>query len=149
MNLRQKITEDVKAAMRAGEVKRRDALRLLQAALKQKEVDERIDLNDTDVIAIIEKMLKQRRDSIAQYKAAQRQDLAEIEKFEVSVLQTYMPEMLSDADLDHVINEVIASLSKEAPPKIGQVIAVLKPKLAGQADMSKVAQLVKEKMAAN
>jgi len=87
MNLRQKITEDMKSAMRAGDVKRRDALRLLQAALKQKEVDERIELDDAAVVAVIEKMLKQRRDSIAQYEAAQRQDLADIEKFEAGVLR--------------------------------------------------------------
>lgn len=149
MNLRQKITEDIKAAMRAGEVKRRDALRLLQAALKQKEVDERIELDDSAVITVIEKMLKQRRDSITQYETAQRQDLADIEKFEVTVLQAYMPKMLSDVDLDNIINEVVDSLSKETLPKIGQIMAALKPRIAGQADMGRVVQLVKEKIASN
>lgn len=146
MNLRQKITEDMKSAMRAGDVKRRDALRLLQAALKQKEVDERIELDDAAVVAVIEKMLKQRRDSITQYEAAQRQDLADIEKFEVEVLQAYMPEALSDTELDTMISEVIASLGENGSPKIGEVIALLKPKLAGRADMAKVSLLVKAKV---
>lgn len=146
MNLRQKITEDMKSAMRAGDVKRRDALRLLQAALKQKEVDERIELDDAAVVAVIEKMLKQRRDSIAQYEAAQRQDLADIEKFEAGVLQAYMPEALSDAELDTMISEVIASVGENGSPKIGEVMALLKPKLAGRADMAKVSLLVKAKI---
>lgn len=146
MNLRQKITEDMKSAMRAGDVKRRDALRLLQAALKQKEVDERIELDDAAVVAVIEKMLKQRRDSIAQYEAAQRQDLADIEKFEAGVLQAYMPEALSDAELDTMISEVIASVGENGSPKIGEVMALLKPKLAGRADMAKVSLLVKVKI---
>lgn len=149
MNLRQKITEDMKSAMRAGEMKRRDALRLLQAALKQKEVDERIELSDSAVIAVIEKMLKQRRDSIAQYEAAQRQDLADIEKFEVDVLQAYMPEALSDAELNVIIDEAIASFGVDGSPKIGQIIALLKPKLAGRADMGKISGLVKEKIGSN
>lgn len=149
MKLRQKITEDMKSAMRAGDVQRRDALRLLQAALKQKEVDERIELDDGAVVAVIEKMLKQRRDSISQYEAAQRQDLADIEKFEVEILQVYMPVALSDAELDAMINEVITSLGESGSPKIGQIIALLKSRLAGRADMGRVSQLVKEKIASN
>lgn len=136
----------MKSAMRAGDVKRRDALRLLQAALKQKEVDERIELDDAAVVAVIEKMLKQRRDSIAQYEAAQRQDLADIEKFEAGVLQAYIPEALSDAELDAMISEVIASVGENGSPKIGEVMALLKPKLAGRADMAKVSLLVKAKI---
>lgn len=135
--------------MRAGDVQRRDALRLLQAALKQKEVDERIELDDGAVVAVIEKMLKQRRDSISQYEAAQRQDLADIEKFEVEILQVYMPVALSDAELDAMINEVITSLGESGSPKIGQIIALLKSRLAGRADMGRVSQLVKEKIASN
>ncbi len=135
--------------MRAGDVQRRDALRLLQAALKQKEVDERIELDDGAVVAVIEKMLKQRRDSISQYEVAQRQDLADIEKFEVEVLQVYMPVALSDAELDAMINEVITSLGESGSPKIGQIIALLKSRLAGRADMGRVSQLVKEKIASN
>lgn len=146
MNLRQRITEDMKSAMRAGDVKRRDALRLLQAALKQKEVDERVELVDAAVVAVIEKMLKQRRDSIAQYEAAGRQDLADIEKFEVGILQVYMPEALGDAELNTMIDEVIASIEEGRPPKIGEIMALLKPKLAGRADMGKVSQLIKTKI---
>lgn len=136
----------MKSAMRAGDVKRRDALRLLQAALKQKEVDERIELDDAAVVAVIEKMLKQRRDSITQYEAAQRQDLADIEKFEAEILQAYMPEALNDAELDTMISEVIASIEENGSPKIGEVMALLKPKLAGRADMAKVSLLVKAKI---
>lgn len=147
MNLKQTIAEDMKAAMRAGDAKRRDALRLLQAALKQREVDERIELDDAAVISVIEKMLKQRKDSIAQYEAAQRQDLAEIEKFEVDVLKVYMPEALNDAELDVIVNEAIASIEGMTPQKMGQVMALLKTKLAGRADMAKVSALVKSKIA--
>jgi|SRR5690554_5900156 len=146
MNLRQRIAEDVKLAMRAGDSKRRDALRLLQAALKQKEVDERIELDDAAIVAVIEKMLKQRKDSITQYEAALRSDLAEIEKFEVEVLQTYMPEALSDTELNTIVDEVIASIEKDGMLKIGQVMALLKPRLAGRADMGKVSALVKAKI---
>lgn len=136
----------MKSAMRAGDVKRRDALRLLQAALKQKEVDERVELVDAAVVAVMEKMLKQRRDSIAQYEAAGRQDLADIEKFEVGILQVYMPEALGDAELNTMIDEVIASIEEGRPPKIGEIMALLKPKLAGRADMGKVSQLIKTKI---
>ncbi len=132
--------------MRAGDVKRRDAIRLLQAALKQKEVDERVELDDVAVITVIEKMLKQRRDSITQYEAAERQDLADIEKFEVEVLQVYMPKALSDVELDAVITEAIASIGESGSLKIGEIMALLKPKLAGKADMGKVSQFVKEKI---
>lgn len=136
----------MKSAMRAGDVKRRDAIRLLQAALKQKEVDERVELDDVAVITVIEKMLKQRRDSITQYEAAERQDLADIEKFEVEVLQVYMPKALSDVELDAVITEAIASIGESGSLKIGEIMALLKPKLAGKADMGKVSQFVKEKI---
>lgn len=149
MNLKQKIAEDVKSAMRAGDTKRRDTLRLLQAALKQKEVDERIELEDQVVIAVIEKMLKQRKDSIAQFEAAQRADLAEIEEFEIGVLQTYMPEPLNDVELDAIINEAIASAGEGKVPQIGQVMNLLKSRIAGRADMKKVSTLVKERIGKN
>lgn len=149
MNLKQRIAEDVKSAMRAGDTKRRDTLRLLQAALKQKEVDERIELEDQAVIAVIEKMLKQRKDSIAQFEAAQRADLAEIEEFEMGVLQTYMPEPLNDAELDTIINEAIASAGEGRAPQIGQVMNLLKSRIAGRADMKKVSTLVKERIGKN
>ena len=108
MSLKQRITEDMKAAMRSGDTKQRDTIRLLQAAIKQREVDERIVLDDAAVIAVIEKMLKQRKDSIAQYEAAQRLDLANIEKDEVSVLSAYMPQALDDSEIDALITEVIS-----------------------------------------
>jgi uncharacterized protein YqeY len=147
VNLRQQITEDMKSAMRAGDSRRRDAIRLLQAALKQREVDERIELDDVAVIAVIEKMLKQRRDSIAQYEAAHRQDLADAEKFEVSVLQGYMPSALSDAEVDAAITEAVSTTGAKGPQDMGKVMAMLKPRLSGRADMGKVSALVKAKLA--
>lgn len=146
MSLKQRIAEDMKSAMRAGDTRRRDALRLLQAALKQREVDERIELDDAAVVAVIEKMLKQRKDSITQYEAAQRLDLVEIEKFEIAVLRTYMPAALSDAELSVTVDEVIASVGGVMPQKMGQVMALLKTRLSGRADMAKVSALVKSKI---
>jgi uncharacterized protein YqeY len=147
VNLRQQITEDMKSAMRAGDARRRDAIRLLQAALKQREVDERIELDDAVVIAVIEKMLKQRRDSITQYAAAGRRDLADAEKFEVDVLQGYMPSALSDAEVDAAVADAVSMSGAEGPQDMGKVMAVLKPRLAGRADMGKVSALVKAKLA--
>lgn len=146
MNLKQKITEDLKAAMRAGDSKRRDALRLLQAAIKQREVDERLELEDAAIITVIDKMLKQRRDSIAQYEAAQRQDLADIEKYEVEVLRAYMPPRLSEAEVADIVDEVIAATGDAGQQQIGKIMALLKPRLAGCADMTQVAVLVKNKL---
>ena len=148
MSLRQQITEDMKAAMRAGDNKRRDAIRLLQAAIKQREVDERIELDDAAVVAVIEKMLKQRRDSISQYEAAKRMDLADAEKYEVDVLQTYMPQALSDSEVEEVLAEAIAATGAQGQQDMGKVMALLKPKLAGRADMGKVSSLVKAKLSA-
>jgi hypothetical protein len=148
MSLRQQITEDMKAAMRAGDNKRRDAIRLLQAAIKQREVDERIELDDAAVVAVIEKMLKQRRDSISQYEAAKRQDLADAEKYEVDVLQTYMPQALNDSEIEEALAEVIAATGAQGQQDMGKVMALLKPKLAGRADMGKVSSLVKAKLSA-
>lgn len=146
MSLKQQITEDMKTAMRAGDTKRRDAIRLLQAAIKQREVDERIELDDAAVVAVIEKMLKQRRDSISQYEAAQRQDLADAEKYEVGVLQTYMPQTLSDAEVEGALTEAIAATGAQGQQDMGKVMALLKPKLAGRADMGKVSALVKARL---
>jgi uncharacterized protein YqeY len=147
VNLRQQITEDMKSAMRAGDSGRRDAIRLVQAALKQREVDERIELDDAAVIAVIEKMLKQRRDSIAQYEAAHRHDLADAEKFEVSILQGYMPSALSDAEVDAAITEAVSTVGAKGPQDMGKVMAILKPRLSGRADMGKVSALVKARLA--
>ncbi len=116
------------------------------AQLKQREVDERIELSDADVVAIIEKMLKQRRDSISQYKAANRQDLVDVEEFEVSVLQTYMPQQLSEADVLTAIAEAIAATGAAGPQDMGKVMGVVKPKLAGRADMGKVSGLIKAQL---
>ena len=146
MSLKQRITEDMKAAMRSGDTKQRDTIRLLQAAIKQREVDERIVLDDAAVIAVIEKMLKQRRDSIAQYEAAQRTDLADIEKGEVSILSTYMPQALNDSEIDILIAEAISEVAAKGMQDMGKVMALLKPKLAGRADMARVSTRIKEKI---
>ena len=146
MSLKQQITEDMKTAMRAKDTARLGAIRLLLAAMKQREVDERIELSDTDVIVIIEKMVKQRRDSISQFEAANRQELADIEKFEISVLQTYMPQAMTEAEISAAVDEAVATSGAKSPQEMGKVIALLKPKLAGRADMGKVSTLVKARL---
>jgi uncharacterized protein YqeY len=146
MTLKQQITEDMKTAMRAKETARLGAIRLLLSAMKQREVDERIELTDADIVAIIEKMLKQRRDSISQYEAANRQDLADVEKFEVTVLQSYMPQQLSEAEIVSAIAEVIAATGATGPQDMGKVMGAIKPKLAGRADMGKVSGLIKAQL---
>ena len=143
MSLRQKITEDMKAAMRAKETARLSAIRLLLSAIKQREVDERIELTDADTVAIIEKMNKQRRDSIGQYEAAGRQDLADVEKFEMSVLATYMPQQLSETEVQAAVADAISAVAAAGPQDMGKVMGYLKPKLAGVADMGKVSALIK------
>ena len=147
MPLKEQISADLKEAMRAGDVRKRDAIRLLTAALKQKEVDERVTLADADVVTIIDKMLKQRRDSIAQFEKGGRQDLADIEKYELSVLQAYMPQALSEAEIADAVAASIAESGAKSPADMGKVMALLKPKLAGRADMSRVSGLVKAKLA--
>lgn len=137
----------MKSAMRAGDARRRDAIRLLQAALKQREVDERIELDDAAVVAVVEKMLKQRRDSIAQYEAAHRQDLADAEKFEVSVLQGYMPSALSEIEIDAAITEAVSTAGAKGQQDMGKVMALLKPRLFGRADMGKVSALLRARLA--
>ena len=147
MTLKERITEDMKSAMRAGETGKRDAIRLLLAAIKQKEVDERIALDDAAVVAVIDKMLKQRRDSITQYEAAGRQDLADAEKFEAELLTAYMPAGLSAGDVAAAVASAVAETGATGPGDIGKVMAVLKPKLAGRADMSDVSRQVKAALA--
>lgn len=147
MSLKAVITEDMKSAMRAKEAARLGAIRLLLAAIKQIEVDERIELDDVQIIAIIDKMLKQRRDSISQYEAAGRQELADIEHFEISVLQTYMPEAASDAEVDSVIVAAIAETAAVGVKDMGKVMAAVKPKLAGRADMAQVSTRIKAQLA--
>ncbi|MBK6617964.1 MAG: GatB/YqeY domain-containing protein [Nitrosomonas sp.] len=143
MSLKQKIADDMKAAMRAGDKQRRDTLRLLQAGLKQREVDERVEVDDAVVIAVLEKMLKQRLESIKHYVAADRNDLVVIEEAEITVLQHYMPQPLSETELEVIVKDAIAAIEDISPGRMGKVMALLKPKLAGRADMSKVSALVK------
>jgi uncharacterized protein YqeY len=143
MSLKERINDDMKAAMRAGETGKRDAIRLLLAAIKQKEVDERVVLDDAAVVAVIDKMLKQRRDSMAQYEAAGRTDLADAEKFEAGILTGYMPAGLSADEVAVAVAAAVAETGATAPGDMGKVMGVLKPKLAGRADMSEVSKLVK------
>jgi uncharacterized protein len=146
MSLKAQITEDMKTAMRAKDSARLGAIRLLLSAIKQREVDERIELTDADVISVIEKMLKQRRDSIAAFESAKRDDLADIEKFEVSVLQTYMPKQMSDAEISAIVDQVIADSGAQGAKDMGKVVGLVKPLVAGMADMGKVSGLIKAKL---
>jgi uncharacterized protein YqeY len=143
MTLKEQITEDMKAAMRAKDVARLATIRLLTAAIKQKEVDERIELTDDHVLAIIEKMIKQRKDSITQFEAGARQDLADIEKGELAILITYMPAALSDAEVGAEVAAAVEATGAAGPQDMGKVMAVLKSKLSGRADMTAVSALVK------
>lgn len=147
MSLKARITEDMKAAMKAKDAARLSAIRLLLAAIKQREVDERKDMADADVLAVIEKMLKQRRDSITQYEAASRHDLAETEKFEVGILSGYMPQQLSDAEIAQEVRTLIAAVGASGPADMGKVMGAVKAKLAGRADMGKVSAIVKSSLA--
>ncbi len=146
MSLKNQITEDMKTAMRAKDSARLGAIRLLLSAIKQREVDERIELTDADVISVIEKMLKQRRDSITAFESANRVDLADIEKFELGVLQTYMPKPMSDDEIDAIINQVIAESGAEGAKDMGKVVGLVKPLVAGMADMGKVSGLIKARL---
>ena len=136
----------MKAAMRARDAARLSAIRLLLAALKQREVDERIVLTDADVLSVIEKMLKQRRESIVQFEKAARTDLAEVEKFEVGVLSAYLPQQLGEDEIQKEIQSVIAETGASGIKDMGKVMAALKPRLAGKADMAKVSGLVKGRL---
>ncbi|MES1987832.1 MAG: GatB/YqeY domain-containing protein, partial [Pseudomonadota bacterium] len=140
-------TEDMKTAMRAKDSARLGAIRLLQAAIKQREVDERIELGDADVITAIEKMLKQRRDSIAAYESANRTDLADIEKYEVSVLQEYLPQQLTEAEILSILDQVVADTGATGVKDMGKVMAAIKPLVAGKADMGKISGLIKTRLA--
>ena len=146
MPLKEQISADLKEAMRGGDAKKRDAIRLLTAEMKRKEVDERVTLTDTDIVTIIDKMIKQRRDSIAQFEKGGRQDLADTEKYELSVLQVYMPQAMSEAEIADAIAASIAESGAKGPADMGKVMAVLKPRLAGRADMSQVSGLVKARL---
>jgi uncharacterized protein YqeY len=143
LSLKAKITEDMKTAMRAKDSARLGAIRLLQAAIKQREVDERIELNDADVLAAIEKMLKQRRDSISAYEGANRHDLADVEKFEVSVLQTYLPQQLTEAEVAGLLEQAITDTGADGIKDMSKVMAAIKPLVVGRVDMGKLSGLIK------
>jgi uncharacterized protein len=147
MSLRDKINDDMKAAMKAREADKLGAIRLLTSALKQKEVDERVEITDDIVLAIIEKMLKQRKDSIEQYTAGNRMDLVAVEQFEVGVLQAYMPAQLSEDEVKAILAATIAEVGATSGKDMGKVIAALRPKVAGRADMGKLSGLVKAALA--
>ncbi|MCB5188644.1 GatB/YqeY domain-containing protein [Methylobacillus caricis] len=148
MTIKARLTEDMKTAMRAKDSARLGAIRLLQAAIKQREVDERIELDDTQVIEAIEKMLKQRRDSISQYEAANRQDLADVEKFEVTVLQEYLPVALTEDEISAILEEVVAETGAASIKDMSKVMAAIKPKVVGRADMGKISGLIKARLGA-
>jgi uncharacterized protein YqeY len=147
MSLKAQISEDMKTAMRAKDSVRLGAIRLLQAAIKQREVDERIELDDGNVIAVIEKMLKQRRDSIAAYESANRHDLADVEKFEVTVLQTYLPQQLTEDEIKAILEKVVVESGAAGIKDMGKVMAEIKPLVAGRADMGKISGLIKTRLA--
>lgn len=147
MSLKQRLTDDMKAAMKSGEKERLATIRLVLAAIKQREVDERIQLDDAAVLAVLEKMLKQRRDSVSQYEAAGRNDLADIERREIAVIDVYLPAKLDEAAISAAIAAAITETGASGPADIGKLMGVLKPKLAGQADMGLVSALVKKALA--
>lgn len=144
--LKQRIQEEMKAAMKGGEKRRLGTIRLLLAAIKQREVDERIELNDTQILAVLDKMVKQRRDSIEQFEKAGRTELAEQEQFEIGILQEYLPEALSDDKIAALIDEAIASTGASSIRDMGKLMGQLKPKLQGRADIGAVSALIREKL---
>ena len=147
MSLRDQLNEDIKTAMKARETERLNALRLMLAAVKQREVDERVAMDDAGVVSVVEKMIKQRKDSIAQYEKAARKDLADKERYEISVIEAYLPKQMSQQELEAAVAEALAATGAKAASDMGKVMGVLKPKLAGRADMGKVSALVKAKLA--
>ena len=146
MSLKERVHEDMKAAMRARDRARLSAVRLLLAAMKQKEVDERVTLADADVLWIIEKMIRQRRESIAQYEKAGRKDLVDIEQFEIGVLSTYLPQPMSESEVAQAVDAAVSESGAAGIRDMGKVMALLKPRLAGRADMGRVSALVKSKL---
>ena len=148
MSLQERVTEDMKNAMRAKDSARLTTIRMLTAAMKQKEVDERVTLTDADVLAIVDKLVKQRRDSIAQFEKGARLDLAEKEKAEIEVLSIYLPKALAESEINDEIAEAIATLGVSGPQAMSKVMAELKPRLAGRVDMTRVSALVKAALSA-
>lgn len=146
MSLKTRINDDMKTAMKARDAAKLSAIRLLMAAMKQKEVDERIDLDDGAVVAVIEKMIKQRKDSVSQYEAAKRQDLADAEKFEIEVLTAYMPQALSADEIAIIVAAAVAESGAKSPAEMGKVVALVKPRVAGRADMGEVSRLIRARL---
>jgi uncharacterized protein len=146
MSLKQQLTDDMKTAMRGGDKDRLGVIRLILAAIKQREVDERIQLDDTQVLAVLEKMLKQRKDSVSQYAAAGREDLADVERAEMAVIDTYMPAKLSDAEVGAIIEAAIAETGAGSARDMGKVVGVVKGKVAGRADMAQVSARIKARL---
>ena len=147
MSLKAQLTEDMKTAMKAGEKDRLGVIRLINAAIKQREVAERIEITDAIVLAVLEKMVKQRKDSITPYEAAGREDLASVERYEMGVIQAYLPAQMDEAELEAAVVASIAESGATGPQDMGKVMAVLKPKVAGRADMGALSGLVKKKLA--
>ncbi|MFK3650279.1 GatB/YqeY domain-containing protein [Lysobacter enzymogenes] len=147
MSLKQRLTEDMKAAMKSGDKHSLGVIRLINAAIKQREVDERIELDDTAVIAVLDKMVKQRRDSITQYEAAQRDDLAQIERDEMVVIDRYLPAKMGEAEILAVLDATIAEVGATGPADLGKLMGPLKAKLGGKADMGQVSALAKQRLA--
>ncbi|WP_313207783.1 GatB/YqeY domain-containing protein [Stenotrophomonas sp.] len=146
MSMKQQLTDDMKAAMKAGEKHKLGVIRLINAAIKQKEVDERVELDDTAVIAVLDKMVKQRKDSVTQFVAADREDLAEIERAEIVVIEAYLPAKMGEAEIVAAIQAAIAETGATGAADMGKLMGALKPKLAGQADMGVVSKLVKQQL---
>jgi uncharacterized protein YqeY len=148
MSLKTQLTDDMKTAMKSGDKDRLGVIRLVNAAIKQREVDERIQLDDAQVLSVLEKMLKQRRDSVTQFEAAARNDLADKEKFEIGVIQAYMPQQMTAEEVDAAIGAAIAEAGATSAKDMGKVMGAVKPKVAGRTDMGKLSELVKAKLAA-
>jgi uncharacterized protein YqeY len=146
MNMKAQLTEDMKIAMKAGEKDRLAVIRSINAAIKQREVDERIEITDAIVLAVLEKMVKQRKDSLSQFEAANREDLAAVERYELGVIQTYLPAQMTADELEAAVAASIAEAGATGPQDMGKVMAVLKPKVAGRADMGVLSGLVKRKL---
>ena len=147
MTLKTRLTDDMKAAMKGGDKASLGVIRLVNAAIKQREVDERVELDDAQVLAVLEKMVKQRKDSVQQYAAAGREDLADIERAEIVVIERYLPEKMDEAGIRAAVDAAIAETGASGPSDMGKLMGVLKPRLAGQADRGEVSRLVKQRLA--
>ena len=147
MTLKQQLTDDMKAAMKSGDKDSLGVIRLINAAIKQKEVDERVEMDDAAVIAVLDKMVKQRKDSVTRYEGAAREDLAQIEREEIVVIERYLPAKMGEAEIVAAIQAAVAETGASSPADIGKLMGALKPKLAGQADMGLVSTLVKKQLA--